>query len=315
MFSIRKASYGPYTQVTIQNEDTGEFFRFLPDCGACFQQLALRGADLRLRTLLEESPDPAHFLTVGQKKFQGSKLFPFANRINSGAYTFQGASYQLPVNEIARGHALHGLLYQSSFQILEEKANSKEGSVTLQYAYDREEKGYPFKIDINIIFTLDEKQFSCRTIIQNKDQVPVPFSDGWHPYFVLDNHLNDSFLFIPSKERVELDGYMIPTGRTQANADFLKPKKIGEEHFDTCFRLQQGEMPTKIQLMDSQKETVLDIWLGSSYRYLQVYTPPSRKSIALEPMTSPPDAFNNHIDLLVLSPNELIELDWGIRLR
>ena len=43
------------------------------------------------------------------------------------------------------------------------------------------------------------------------------------------------------------------------------------------------------------------------YPYLQIYTPPHRKSIAIENLTSAPDSFNNGIGLLVIEPNHTLE--------
>ena len=49
------------------------------------------------------------------------------------------------------------------------------------------------------------------------------------------------------------------------------------------------------------------------YNFLQVYTPPHRKSIAIEPMTCAPDAFNNKDGLIVLGPFESFYAVCGIK--
>ena len=41
-----------------------------------------------------------------------------------------------------------------------------------------------------------------------------------------------------------------------------------------------------------------------NYTYLQIYTPPHRKSIAIENLTGAPDSFNNKMGLLMLEPNK-----------
>jgi len=48
------------------------------------------------------------------------------------------------------------------------------------------------------------------------------------------------------------------------------------------------------------------------YNFLQVYTPPHRKSIAIEPMTCAPNAFNNEQGLIILAPFESFSASWGI---
>jgi len=48
----------------------------------------------------------------------------------------------------------------------------------------------------------------------------------------------------------------------------------------------------------------LYIYPDRAYPYLQVYTPPHRKSIAIENLSSAPDAFNNKIGLIELGPED-----------
>src|ERR1700733_7858905 len=52
-------------------------------------------------------------------------LIPYAGRIRSGRYTFEGRSYRLPVK--ADGHAIHGFAKDARWKLTTEKT----GSVTL----------------------------------------------------------------------------------------------------------------------------------------------------------------------------------------
>ena len=58
-------------------------------------------------------------------------------------------------------------------------------------------------------------------------------------------------------------------------------------------------------LRDENSGLQLTIKAGQSYPYLQVYTPPHRKSIAVENLSSPPDAFNNGMSLIIAKPGRL----------
>ena len=64
----------------------------------------------------------------------------------------------------------------------------------------------------------------------------------------------------------------------------------------------------------------VELWVDPAYRYLMVYTAdqvglPERRrmSIAIEPMTCPPDAFRSGTDLIELDPGESWRGRWGIR--
>jgi aldose 1-epimerase len=55
------------------------------------------------------------------------------------------------------------------------------------------------------------------------------------------------------------------------------------------------------------ESVTLTIAPNKQYPYLQIYTPPHRKSIAIENLTSAPDSFNNGIGLLIIEPNHTQE--------
>ena len=62
------------------------------------------------------------------------------------------------------------------------------------------------------------------------------------------------------------------------------------------------------------------VWMEERFRYLQVFSGDTlapdrrRRSLAIEPMTCPPDAFRTQIDLIVLEPDEAVSLEWGLLL-
>lgn len=314
MFSIDREKFGTYTLIKLVNQETDEFFSFIPDYGATMNQLTLKGKDGVNHSLLYENVDYNNLITEGTIMYKGSKLVPFPNRINSGIYSFGSKNYQLPLNEIPAGNAIHGLIFESNFTVVKESASDKEAFVAVEYLYQNEKEGYPFKFRITIIFRLDKKGFICRTIIKNEDNQEIPLGDGWHPYFRINNTINDLYLHIPSYLEIELNENKIPTGKVKFNETFKTLSRIGEYELDTCFKLKDEEDLSVIQLVDKSKDLNVNIWMESMYKYIQVYTPNTRKCIAIEPMTCIPDAFNNKIDLIVIPPDKSLEFVWGINL-
>ncbi|MEJ7677226.1 MAG: hypothetical protein WKG06_05005 [Segetibacter sp.] len=51
------------------------------------------------------------------------------------------------------------------------------------------------------------------TTVTNIDKQLIPVVDGWHPYFTLGNTINDYQLEFQSKEMLEFDENLIPTGK------------------------------------------------------------------------------------------------------
>ncbi|KAA3635266.1 MAG: hypothetical protein DWQ02_10115, partial [Bacteroidetes bacterium] len=72
---------------------------------------------------------------------------------------------------------------------------------------------------------------------------------------------------------------------------------IGEDEYAGCFTLQS---PIVELATEEGKKLIMDC--GGDFPYLQVYTPPHRNSIAIEPMTCPPDVYNNGVGLIELIP-------------
>ena len=58
------------------------------------------------------------------------------------------------------------------------------------------------------------------------------------------------------------------------------------------------------QLTNTKNGVSLKIQPQSNYPFLQIYTPPHRKSIALENLSAAPDALNNKMGLTILGKNK-----------
>ena len=61
----------------------------------------------------------------------------------------------------------------------------------------------------------------------------------------------------------------------------------------------------------------VELWVDETYPYLMVFTGDplpdvDRRSLAVEPMTCPPNAFNSGEKLTVLEPGQTITSAWGI---
>ncbi|MBX9851478.1 MAG: aldose 1-epimerase [Cytophagaceae bacterium] len=317
MFNIEYSDFDEYKLVKLVNEKTGEYFSFLPNQGATINQLALKGKDGRIHELVDPSFDFERRLQERLEIFKGSKLFPFPNRINSGNYVFAEEVYQLPINYPEEGHAIHGLVLESRFTILEEKIEKGSVAATIQYKYDREFDGYPFKFDLNVTFSLSTSGFRCKTEVWNKDNVDIPVGDGWHPYFKTGIKVDDLWLSLPSHAIVEVDSKKIPTGKLIYNNQFDELTKIEKRSLDTCFKLSSNRDDVVINLVDKSKNLKICIWLESGsdkYQYVQIYIRPDREAIAIEPMTCVPNAFNNKHGLIVIPPGKQMDFNWGISL-
>ncbi|MDB5191521.1 MAG: aldose 1-epimerase [Segetibacter sp.] len=236
--------------------------------------------------------------------FNGAKLSPFVCRLKNRKYKFADNTYLL--NKFNLGdHAIHGLLFDAAFSVIESSSSDKEACVKLQYVYDNDVDGYPFcyRCEVEYLFT-ENNSLTVTTTITNIDEQLIPIADGWHPYFTLGGSVNDYQLKFQSKEMLEFDEGLIPTGKLKPYQEFGSLKTLGSNNFDNCFTLNFAECQPMCVLRNPDKKIQLEIYPTSSYPYLQIFTPDHRKSIAIENLSAPPDAFNNGIGLKILEPRE-----------
>ena len=98
---------------------------------------------------------------------------------------------------------------------------------------------------------------------------------------------------------------MLPTGETIHSNPFAHSTPIAQTELDNCFILTPDFAQPAVVLKGERIQ--LSITPEESYPFVQAYTPPQRDSIALENLSSAPNAFNNHIGLIQLAPQQAQE--------
>ncbi len=246
--------------------------------------------------------------------FKSAFLIPFPNRLKDGKYEFKDQAYQFPINEANRQNALHGLILDSDFELVNEIAAGAL-SVGLQYTYTGDQEYYPFPFVFTVNISIDKFKCEVSMIMQNTGDHEMPFGMGWHPYFTLQQSIDDCGLCIPNCKSIVLDDKLIPTGNKSAYKDFSKCKPIEDTTFDSAFLFEKDADFTSIILENEEhKLRYYQETRDSKFNYLQIYTPEDRMSIAFEPMTCNIDAFNNKNGLVVLAPRKKYKARCGVAL-
>lgn len=252
---------------------------------------------------------------------RGQPLLPWPNRLRDGCYSFGEQTLQLPVDEVERNNAIHGLTRWLNWTIRDYAADRTRLELVIH-----PRPGYPFTLGLSIDYRLSEAGLTVRTTAQNLGGQRLPFGAGQHPYVTAGTALVDSaVLSIPAHAMLELDAERrLPTGRILpvygSDYDFRTPRLIGGLVLDGCFTQLDVESDTRarVVLSDPQSARSVVVWMDARYRYLQVFSGETlapdrrRRSLAIEPMTCPPDAFRTATDLIVLDPDETVTLEWGL---
>lgn len=252
--------------------------------------------------------------------YSGVPLFPFANRLDKGRYSYANVDYQLEQNEPARATALHGFLYQlqASASVITQDENASH--VSLTYNYDGGIAGYPFPAKIVMTYSLsNDACLNVQFTVLNLHTSPVPVGVGWHPYFQLGQTVDELRLQMPSSKRALVDDRLLPTGKTVDFTDFSSPTLIGNYAFDDCFVLPANDDNdfVKVTLWSDEKKMGLEMFqtMGATgFNYIQVCIPPDRKSIAIEPVSCGIDAFNTGDGVIHLAAGESFTAEFGVRL-
>ena len=233
--------------------------------------------------------------------FASAILFPFANRVENGEFMFNNFSYKLASNEKGSKNAIHGLIFNKVFECEKTEVSESSASIKLCYKETEGKQGFPFKYNIQLIYTLTREGLVLKIIAENTDEKPFPFTLGWHPYFVTEN-VQLSKLNFTSKDKYKTNSNDI----TIDSEPFEKsnPFKIDDEMIDGAFSLVNGAITLatpkyKVNVKSSLQEN-----------YLQIYKPYQANIIAIEPMTGVSDSLNNKIGLKTLEPKHKFEVEW-----
>ncbi len=302
-FEVIVSSYGQHSVIILKDSTTNTFAEIY-SFGALLNNFTSEHFGTAIN-VIDGFSSPAEAVEKVTIFFKSAKLSPYACRVNNSKYTF-GENDHLLSKFALRGTAIHGLIYNAVFEITEQLSDDTKASVKLATIYQNGKEGYPFKYKSEVEYTLTQgNALTIKTTVKNIDRQLIPIVDGWHPYFTLGDSINDYQLEFQSKEMLEFNDSLIPTGHLIPFEEFGSIKNLGPTEIDNCFTLNFAECQPMCIIRHPQKKVQIEFHPEESYPYLQIYTPEHRKSIAVENLSGAPDAFNNGMGLRVLQPGEL----------
>jgi aldose 1-epimerase len=243
---------------------------------------------------------------------------PWPNRIQDGSYEFSGSSYQLALSEAEHRNAIHGLVRWVPWSV----AERSDDRVALEFVL-HPQPGYPFQLALRVEYALSEDGLRVTTTATNIGRDACPFGRGAHPYLTVGTKTVDTVVLrAPGRTMLLTDERDIPQSSESVEGteyDFRQPRTIGVTKLDNAYTDLERDADglARVELEDPETGTGLSLWLDESYPYIQLFTGdplPSvrRRSLAVEPMTCPSNAFRTGEGLLVLEPGESATGVWGI---
>ncbi len=316
LFTVDENKESNPLEITIKNNRTKEFTSIIPEFGGRLKELWLNNGKNNISVLRKV----VNINTQNRDDlFTNAKLSPFAGRIKDAQFLFKNITYKMKKNFPEEGNACHGFIYSKRFHVVERGVSDKSARCTLRYVYEKGDDGYPFQYSIDLTYELSQKHgLTCVTKVVNNSETEIPIGDGWHHYFDLGVDISELNLKINALSTIELDATKIPTGKRAFQIPFKDLEKIGKHEIDSCFLVKSNSGETETRLVCKARNIDLHVWQETGpnkYNYVIIYTPPDRKSIAIEPISSNINSFNSGEDLIILSPGEEFVSKCGIYLR
>jgi aldose 1-epimerase len=249
---------------------------------------------------------------------RGQVLIPWPNRLQDGSYEFDGARHQLSLNEPGRRNAIHGLVRWVAWT-----ASKRDPHRVVMEHVLNPQPGYPFSLRLRIEYALSNRGLKVRCRATNVGTVPCPYGSGAHPYLTLGTATIDRLLLrVPARTVLRSDKRGLPIGTQSVSGtefDFQRQKQIGSTRLDHAFSDLERDKDglARVELRDPEDGRQVSLWVDESYPYLMLFTGDhlpdvERRSLAVEPMTCPPNAFRTGNSLIRLQPGSSFTSTWGI---
>ncbi len=248
---------------------------------------------------------------------RGQVLIPWPNRIAGGHYRWHGQELQLPLTEPEGGNAIHGLVRWGTWTVEEREPER----VALRHEL-HPQPGYPFALSLRVEYALSDEGLRVTTTATNIGAEACPYGAGAHPYLSPGTRTVDTaVLRLPARSVLETEGG-IPVATSPVEGtqrDFREPRPLGPTAFDDCFTDldRDADGLARVTLAHPETGGTISLWVDEHYRYLMLYTGDgrpdvARRSLAVEPMTCPPQAFGSGEDVIELEPGASATGVWGL---
>ena len=297
-------------------DPTGQQFSI--SCGAARATVVEVGGGLRTFDVGERSVLDGFANDEMATSGRGQVLIPWPNRLDGGCYEWEGSTQQVPINEIERSNAIHGLVRFSGWVGNQTSDDRVEMTHTLWPS-----PGYPFTLALTVAYEISDAALVVTTTAHNIGTGPAPFGAGQHPYLLppAGVTVDECELMVPAERYLETDARGLPVGSHPVKGsafDFRTACPIGARQLDTAFTELARDTGGRAHVHLTSNDQRVTLWMDEHHPYVQVFTGDTlpatrrRRSVAIEPMTCPPNALATGQDVVRLEPDESFTTIWGL---
>ena len=216
-------------------------------------------------------------------------LFPICGNLPDDKFNYQGRSYEL---------VQHGFARRIPWKVKETSTNNC-ASITISIESNPETLSvYPFQFAISYTYELRGNSLKIWQTYTNNSDVEMPFSAGFHPYFL-----------VGDKQQLDVD---IPGSEYTSNVS-----KKSNIPFEGNFNYQKDEIDAAFTSITSQsasfsdrsKQKKITLKYSELFSTLVFWTVKGKNFICVEPWSAPRNGLNTGEQLTVLDPGKSRKAD------
>lgn len=220
-------------------------------------------------------------------------LFPIFGRLADGVYQRDGKQYAMEI---------HGFGHTSQWAVV----SQEDDALTLELQDSPETLAmYPFRFRTELEFRVSDGLMTIRQRFENRDEKPMPYNFGFHPYFRV----------------TELEQIQVET-TAQNYFDFVAGKNVEFGHGCVGVTLPAGAPETGAAFMGVTGPTILHnpkdglkVTLENDGNYPQnvLWTQAGKEFLCVEPINGTANGLNTGV-YRVLEPGQIAEANLKIRI-
>lgn len=208
-------------------------------------------------------------------------LFPICGNLPDNTYTVNGKQYTLKQHGFARD-----LPWEVTNQVTQDK-----NSLTITLSSNEQTRTvYPFDFKLAFTYQIEGNTLEIKQQYTNLSTEPMPFSTGFHPYFLTVDKTQLKFE-IPGQEYQD----QITKETHSFNGDF----DFNRDEIDVAFKQLSGKSAT---VTDHARKLKLTLEYDDTYSILVFWTIKGKDYYCLEPWSAARNAINTGEHLTVLKP-------------
>lgn len=255
----------------LQDRDNGSAVSVLPELGAnCFRYRA--GG----RAILLE-PASVDALCRAPLASGIPLMFPFACGVSGAAIRYNGEICRMKPNPTGPPIRSAGLVFRRPFQVVEAKGGATSATLLCELDSTADPviaKEYLWPFRFRVRFSLDAEGLSCHYSMYNSGRKSAPVMFGIHPYFA-----GRGPIAVPATRRYHYEGNLSNGESVPFDGRISGDMLLGALKYDKADSFACRIGTTRMRC-------------SGEFGFINLYFPPGRDSVAVEPLVALPDAAN-----------------------